>query len=150
MVEMPGQREGVIHTGVMELNEKTRAEIARNKGRILQERKTEVPTVNWCKLSGDEVLDKKIWVGKYIPIIPMFGDEVIVDGQRYLLSLIRGAKEPQRMYNYWSSAATEAVALVPKSPFILSAKQIEGFESDWEEANHPENCPVVNDGRRLR
>ena len=91
--------------------------------------------VKWCKINGAEILEESEWAGKYIPIVPVFGDEIIIDGRRYYLSLIRGAKDIQRMYNYWVTAATEAVALTPKMPFIVDHRQIKGFENEWEDAN---------------
>jgi hypothetical protein len=86
-------------------------------------------------MTGAEVLKEGDWPGKYIPIIPVFGDEIVVNGKRYYLSLIRGAKDPQRMYNYWATSATETVALAPKVPFIVDYRQIQGFENEWEESN---------------
>ena len=65
----------------------------------------------------------------------MFGDEVVVDGKKYYLSLIRGAKGSQQMYNYWASAATENVMLTPKTPFLVDHRQIKGFENEWQDAN---------------
>jgi hypothetical protein len=47
--------------------------------------------------------------------------------------MVRDAKDPQRMYNYWNSAATEAVALAPKAPFIGVKGQF--TDSKWEYAN---------------
>ena len=127
--------EGLRITSTIKLNDESKAFIKKRKGKILQERETELTTVKWCKFTGSEVLEKNDWAGKYIPIIPVFGDEVIVNGKKHILSLIRGAKSPQQMYNYWSSAATEAVALVPKSPYIVYDKEVEGYENEWQEAN---------------
>ena len=39
--------------------------------------------------------------------------------------------EPARMRNYWRSASVEAIALAPKAPWLVTPKQIEGFEQDW-------------------
>jgi hypothetical protein len=97
----------------------------------LQERETTISQVKWKKMSGAEVLEEKDWAGKYIPIIPMYGDEINVNGKKYLLSLIRDGKDIQKMYNYWSTSATETVALAPKVPYIVAAKQIEGYETEW-------------------
>jgi len=69
-------------------------------------------------ITGAEVLETTEWVGRYIPIVPVYGDEVNVEGRRYFQSLIHFAKDSQRMYNYWRTAATELVALAPKAPFI--------------------------------
>ena len=103
---------------------------------VVQEREVPSHKVMWCKRSGSEILEgPQLWPGKYIPIIPVFGDEVVVNGKKHLLSLARGAKGPQEMYNYWASAATENVALSPKSPFIVDHRQIKGFESEWEDSN---------------
>jgi len=69
-------------------------------------------------MTGAEILEEREWPGKYIPIIPVYGDEINVEGKRHLRSLIRSAKDAQRMFNYWRSTATELVALAPRVPFI--------------------------------
>jgi len=104
-------------------------------GEITREREVEKYIVKWCKMNGHQILEETTWPTEDIPIIPMFGDEVVVDGKRNYISLARGAKDPQRMYNYWASAATETVALAPKMPFIIDHRQIKGFEREWQEAN---------------
>jgi len=45
------------------------------------------------------------------------------------------AKDPQRMYNYWSTALTESVALSPKAKWLLAEGQDEGHENEWAMAN---------------
>jgi hypothetical protein len=102
---------------------------------VQRERVVQIPTVKWCKINGAEILEEADWAGSGIPIIPMFGDEVVVDGKRYYLSLIRGAKGSQQMYNYWASAATENLMLTPKTPFLIDGRQIKGYETEWNEAN---------------
>jgi Phage P22-like portal protein len=69
-------------------------------------------------MTGAEVLETNEWAGQYIPVIPVYGEELNVEGKRYFRSLIANAKDPQRMFNYWRTAATELVALAPKVPFI--------------------------------
>ncbi len=103
--------------------------------KIVKERDIDIVVVKWCKVSGGEILEESEWPTDDIPIIPMFGDEVVVDGKRYYISLARGARDPQMMYNYWATAATETVALAPKMPFIVDHRQIKGYEAEWEEAN---------------
>ena len=70
-------------------------------------------------ISGVEVLDEEDWPGSMIPICPVWGTEVILDGRRHFRSLIRDAKDPQAMVNFWRSASTELVALAPRAPFIM-------------------------------
>lgn len=69
-------------------------------------------------VSGVEELSTKEWIGKYIPIVPIYGDEVWEGGERHLRSLIHDAIDSNRMYNYWRSAETELVALAPRVPFV--------------------------------
>lgn len=99
-------------------------------------REVETHKVMQCMMFGGGELTKPTeWAGKYIPIVGVQGKEIVVDGKRKLRGLIRFAKDPQRMYNYWRTAATEAIALVPKAPFIVTPEQIEGFENQWSDAN---------------
>lgn len=102
---------------------------------VLRTRTVQVPKVYWCKVNGLEVLEKQEWPGRWIPIVPVLGDEVIVNGERQLYGLVRFARDPQRMYNYWATAETEMIALAPKAPFIGAAGQFEGFERQWQSAN---------------
>jgi hypothetical protein len=104
-------------------------------GVIVKERTVETNVVKWCKISGAEILEESEWPTDDIPIIPMFGDEIVVNGKRYYISLTRGATDPQRMYNYWAVAGTETVALAPKNPFIMDHRQVKGFENEWDESN---------------
>jgi len=68
----------------------------------VKRRKTKGYKIKWYLLSGNKILDEKDWVGKkYIPIIPIWGKELNVGGRRKIRGLIRNAKDPQRMYNYW-------------------------------------------------
>lgn len=90
-------------------------------------------------LTGAEVLDTIPWPGKYIPLIPVYGDEVNVEGKRQLFSLVHFGKDSQREYNYHRSAATEMVALAPKAPFIGPVGAFDG-DDNWSTANsesHP-------------
>jgi hypothetical protein len=101
----------------------------------VKEREAVTKKVIWRKISCVEVLEEKDWAGKYIPIIPVLGDDLDVDGKRYIKGMVRDAKDSQRMYNYWASAQTEAIALAPKAPFIAAEGQIEGYEAMWAAAN---------------
>lgn len=99
-------------------------------------RKTKRPRIMWAKISGKEVLEgPKPVAGKHIPVVAVFGEEMHVGENVVRNSVIRFAKDPQRLYNYWRSAQTELVALQPKAPYIVSVKQIAGLEAIWQTAN---------------
>jgi hypothetical protein len=69
------------------------------------------------------------------PIIPVMGDEISFEGQTVRAGLIRWAKDSQQAYNYWRSAAIEAIGNAPKAPWLISKEQIEGWEKVWQQAN---------------
>ena len=120
----------------IELGGKVTPELIKAAGlSIIRERKVDTHQIKWCKINGAEILEESDWAGNGIPIIPMFGDEVVIEGKKYYLSLIRGAKGSQQMYNYWASAATENVMLTPKTPFLVDHRQIKGFEGEWNDSN---------------
>lgn len=98
-------------------------------------RKAKRTIVKWLKINGVEVLEETVWPGKFIPIVPVLGDELDIDGKKILEGVIRHAKDPQRMYNFWASSETEAIALAPRAPFIGQKGQFEGFEGQWASAN---------------
>lgn len=102
---------------------------------VVQSRQTKIPVIKWVKLNAVEVLETTTWPGKYIPIVPVYGNEIYINGKKILEGIVRHAKDPQRMYNYWASAETEAIALAPKAPFIGSEGQFEGHEEKWATAN---------------
>ncbi len=108
---------------------------ADHKQFIVKTRKSRVPKICWVKLNGHEILEKTDWPGKFIPIVPILGTELFIEGRRILEGVIRHAKDSQRMYNYWSAAETEAIALAPRTPFIMVEGQDEGYETEWKMAN---------------
>jgi len=107
-----------------------------NKVKIADQRPVMRPSVKWYKLAAKEIIDRKDWAGKYIPVVPVFGEQMLVDGKRKLISLIRHGKDSQRMINYYRSTEAEIYALQPKAPFIAAEGQIEGYEDDWADANN--------------
>jgi len=97
-------------------------------------------------LSGAEVLETVDWAGRFIPIVPVYGEELMVDGRRRLRSLVRDAKDPQRMFNYWRTASTELVALAPKAPFIGRKGAFETDSAKWATANTQSHAYIEYDG----
>lgn len=107
---------------------------------VVSSRETLVVKVHHLKINGFEILERTIWPGRFIPIIPVLGEEIDIDGKRILEGVIRHAKDSQRMYNHWASAETEMISLSPKAPFIGVEGQFEGHENKWKTANqrnHP-------------
>lgn len=92
--------------------------------------------VVWRKINALEVLDEEELPGTSIPIFTAYGDDLDVDGKRFIAGLVRNGKEPQRMTNYMYSKAVETVALAPTAPWLMAVGQVPtGQETRWEQAN---------------
>jgi hypothetical protein len=102
---------------------------------IVEKRDTYKKQIKWCKLTAMEILEERDWAGKYIPVIPVYGQSAVVDAKHKKFGLVRMAKDPQRMYNYWTTALTESVALAPKAKWLMAEGQDEGHENEWAMAN---------------
>lgn len=117
----------------------------------VRERPSEKRVVMWRKCTAVDVLEEVEIPGRYIPVLPVYGDEIDLDGKVIRSGIVRWARDPQRMYNYWITAATEEVALRQKNPYIIAEGQAEGHESQWAQANtrsfpYIEYKPVTLDG----
>lgn len=102
---------------------------------IKQGRDTLIPRVRWCKHNASEILDRGDWLGRWIPIIPVLGDELDVDGERILEGLVRHVKDAVRMANVMASSQMETIKLVPLSPWLVAEGQVEEYKQFWELAN---------------
>jgi hypothetical protein len=102
---------------------------------VVDKRDSFKKTIKYCKMTAVEILEERDWAGKYIPIVPVYGRHIVIGDKRKKFGMIRYAKDPQRMYNFWQTAITEGVALAPKAKWLLAEGQDEGHESDWANAN---------------
>ena len=91
------------------------------------------------KISGMEILEEVECVGRFIPLVPMFGKTSNINGKYITRGIVRKAKDAQRLYNYSRSVAVEVTALTPKQPYFVTPAMIKGHESKWK------NMMVSND-----
>ena len=103
---------------------------------IIAERKVKSHKVEHYLLSGEEVLEgPNQWPGRYIPIFPVVGSETALETKVIRSGLIRFSRDPQQLYNFWRSAAAEAVALAPRAPFLATPSMIAKFKGQWDSQN---------------
>lgn len=107
-----------------------------------RERDSDFVTVECIKIAGSKIVDRFDWPGQWIPIVPCIGEEVVIDGQMDRKSHVRYLKDPQRIYNFNSSAEVELGALQTKTPYVGPAKAFEGFEEYYQSAN-VQNLPFL-------
>ena len=103
-------------------------------------RTVEDATIKRYLLSGSDVLEQSEFVGGFIPLIPVYGSQSWVDGDREISSLIRRSKDAQRMFNYWKSLETELLQKQPRATFMYASGQIEDFAEAWED---PDKSPAL-------
>lgn len=100
------------------------------------------PKVVWSWWNGEEVLEETDYPAPYIGIVPVYGNVVWVDGKRQVCGMTRRMMDSCRAYNYARSAEIEAVALMPKAPWIAPARAIAAYKPRWEASNR-ENAAVL-------
>jgi len=103
-----------------------------HEDRIVQDR-----VIDWYKCTGMEILEGPIrWPGKYIPIVSVWGKEHAVGrGQVRYRSIVRYSRDAARMFDYMRTAGVEAMALAPRSPFVIGSSQIGNYADIWRTAN---------------
>lgn len=116
-----------------ELPDEAKAIVKADK--TIQRRPISEKVWKWYLIAGCKVIDEKDWPGVTLPIVKVVGEELLIEGKLERKGHVRNLKDPQRMYNYWTSSAVEQVALQGKQPYIASAEAIEGFENYYETAN---------------
>ena len=94
-------------------------------------RKIKTKKVMRYRLSGADVLETTVFPGKYIPIIPVYGEECWNKGERFLKSLIRGGKDGQMMFNLWKSMEAELLMKQPQAPIMAAEGQLAGYEDGY-------------------
>lgn len=99
-------------------------------------REVESHTICMTLIDGFQALEATAdWAGKYIPIVSTYGPEEVSRGTPRYRSLVRYAKDPQKMYNFWTTQITEKIALAPKAPYIGTSKMFARHKRQWATAN---------------
>ena len=95
-----------------------------------------VPKIKHYLITADQIIEGPDDVaGKYVPVVIVKGPEFNVDGKPSVKSLIRDAKDAQRLLNFWVTDLAEFVDMIPKSPLQATPEQMQGFETQYAEAN---------------
>jgi Phage P22-like portal protein len=90
--------------------------------------------VQWFRLNGRQVIEKRTIPGRWIGIVRCLGNLLDLNGQIRIRGMIRDLKDSNRMLNYWATCETEIVALAPRAPYIAAEGQLDGHP-EWKDAN---------------
>lgn len=104
--------------------------------KVVKEREAERVNIRWRRCSGFEVLEERVYKTKTIPVIPVLGEEVNVEGKTLLRSAVFYALDSQKSYNYERSTSIERNALSAKAPWKVTQKEIEQWKEQWDNVNN--------------
>lgn len=124
------------------LDEETLNVIGMSGVTVIKERQVDSYEIHYYKVTGKTEFDHQVLPWQYFPVIPVYGEIDNIEGEEIIRGLVRPAKDPQRLYNYVSSADVEQAALQPKAPYIGTAKMFAKWKSMWYRANK-DNLPFL-------
>ena len=107
----------------------------KEKKNIKSTRDTTECVVECFVINGQEIIDRHIFPGKFIPIVPVFGDEYNENGQPMYSGIVRNSKEEQRGLNTMISNVVEKVAMNSKSPWIGPRGFMGNRKQEWNASN---------------
>lgn len=122
--------------------EQIQDELASSGVTVMATREAQTYKVEWFKITASQILERGEWAGRYIPIIPVYGKTVNIEGRTKYRGLVRKAKDAQRSYNYHRSQTIEVIALQPKAPFKATPEMVKGYEKQWQNIN-TSNAPLL-------
>lgn len=131
LIDIDGQRISVGEDEYWDIVQKTNV-----RPQIVGTYFEEERVVRWYKMNGVEFLEEPtVFPSKYLGIVPVIGDEIWIEGERYLSGMVRRMRSGQKAYNYERTSYIEQVALQPKAPYVGPLEAFEGLEDKWRKAN---------------
>jgi len=88
---------------------------------IQRRRMSQRTKVYQCIVSGTEILEGPTeWPGRFIPLVPVWGEILRMEGEDHFFGAVRFAKDAQRMYNYERSVMIEIIDDQGYSPWLIT------------------------------
>lgn len=101
---------------------------------IAEERDSYRGSVEWFRLNGTKVVEKKVLPGEWIPVFRVQGNARDIDGEVVRRGMVRALIDPARMVNYGEVAKIKRLGLTPKAPWVGAEGQFDGHP-EWDDAN---------------
>jgi hypothetical protein len=106
-------------------------------------REVETNCVYSCPVYGGGKLEEPTrWGGTMIPIVPQWGDLVVIDGKQIFSGMTRFGRDSQMIHNFEMSTLVEVVAKLPNSPMKATQAMVKGLESYYERLGY-DDPPVL-------
>src|SRR6185369_2066785 len=101
---------------------------------VVDERMGAMRRVEWFRLNGVKVVDRRILPGTSLPIFRCSGNATNINGRIRRRGMVRSMRDPQRMVNFGEVAKIKRLGLAPKAPWVAAEGQLDGHP-EWNEAN---------------
>lgn len=101
---------------------------------IKRTRPSEKRQVQWFRVAGTKIVDRRDLPGRWIPVSRCEGNVLDLNGDVRRKGMIRDMKDPARSANYWETAKAEKLALSSKAPWVMVEGQADGH-TEWDDAN---------------
>jgi hypothetical protein len=98
--------------------------------------------------SGAEILDVSVIPGNHLPVIPVYGERAIVEGEEHWEGISRLAKDPQRLRNFVLSYLAEIASRSPRPKPIFFPEQVQGHEDMYAATGIDNNYPYYLQNRK--
>ena len=109
---------------------------------VVEERDSVRQQVEWFRLNGTKVVERRVLPGSWIPVIRVQGNAVDIDGRIYRRGMVRAMLDAQRMVNYGEVAKIKRLGLAPKAPWVMAEGQMDGHP-EWNDANQKSYSVMV-------
>ena len=124
---------------------------------IVDEKPVEVWEVRKYIASGAEILNGDMVgeertgeriAGGNIPVVPMYGERALVEGEEVYEGVVRPTIDPQRMRDFAYSYLTDMFSRSPREKPIFYPEQIAGFEHMYQMSGAENNYPYLLQNRK--
>jgi Phage P22-like portal protein len=110
------------------------AELAAAKVTEIGNRKSYKREIQWFRVNGSKVVEKRTLPGRWIPVVRFEGNVLDLNGRIQRKGMVADLMDPARMFNYWRTKQTEVLALTPISSYVGAAGSFTGH-GEWATAN---------------
>lgn len=98
---------------------------------IVNKRRSRDYKIICYKVIAGHVIETYEWPSKHFPFAAVLGDEVVIEGQSTITSLVTYAKDPQRFLNFLASDTAQAAKNNRREQFLATPSNYAGFEQIW-------------------
>lgn len=104
---------------------------------IRRQRTVKVPKVKMYIVSGADILEGPFDIPcRFIPIVPIYGEEVWIDGKARQNGIVQDARDPQKLYNFHRTSGVELINDAIRAPYLVTPGMIAGnVGQNWKNAN---------------